>query len=96
VIGYKAHLGAGVILSNFRLDRKEVTVTTETQFIPTGLRKFGAIVGDFVEIGCNAVVSPGSLIGRRSLIYPLTLVSGVVPEDSIVKLRQEQLRVERH
>lgn len=95
VIGYKAHLGAGVILSNFRLDRKEVTVKAESQLISTGLRKFGAIVGDFVEIGCNAVVSPGSLIGRRSLIYPLTHVSGVVPENSIVKLRQEQLRVER-
>jgi NDP-sugar pyrophosphorylase family protein len=96
VIGYKAHLGAGVILSNFRLDRSEVSVTYESQVIPTGLRKFGAIVGDQVEIGCNAVVSPGSLIGRRSLIYPLTHVSGVVPENSILKLRQEQIRVERH
>ena len=58
--------GAGVILSNVRLDRKEISVKTESNLIPTGLRKFGAIVGDRAEIGCNTVISPGSIIGRNS------------------------------
>jgi NDP-sugar pyrophosphorylase family protein len=89
VLGYKAHLAAGVILSNFRLDRREVTVRVNGQFIPTGLRKFGAIIGDRVEIGCNAVISPGSIVGRNSLIYPLTHFSGVLPPDSILKLSQD-------
>lgn len=95
VLGYKAHLGAGVIISNFRLDRKEVSIRTEEEIIPTGLRKFGAIIGDHVEIGCNAVISPGSIIGRNSLIYPLTHFSGLLPPDSIVKLRQELHRTQR-
>jgi UDP-N-acetylglucosamine diphosphorylase / glucose-1-phosphate thymidylyltransferase / UDP-N-acetylgalactosamine diphosphorylase / glucosamine-1-phosphate N-acetyltransferase / galactosamine-1-phosphate N-acetyltransferase len=95
VLGYKSHLGAGVILSNFRLDRKEVTIRSEGLLIQTGLRKFGAIIGDHVEIGCNAVISPGSIIGRNSLIYPLTHFSGVLPADSILKLRQESHIVKR-
>jgi NDP-sugar pyrophosphorylase family protein len=95
VLGYQVHLGAGVILSNVRLDRKEISVKTETQFIPTGLRKFGAIVGDRVEIGCNTVISPGSIIGRSSLIYPLTHFGGVLPENSVLKLRQDLHRSDR-
>jgi NDP-sugar pyrophosphorylase family protein len=95
VLGYKVHLGAGVIISNFRLDRREVTVKSDGHVIQTGLRKFGAVIGDYVEIGCNAVISPGSIIGRNSLVYPLTHFGGVLPSDSILKLRQETHVVKR-
>jgi acetyltransferase-like isoleucine patch superfamily enzyme len=95
VLGYQVHLGAGVILSNVRLDRKEISVKTESNLIPTGLRKFGAIVGDRAEIGCNTVISPGSIIGRNSLIYPLTHFSGVLPENTVLKLRQDSQKVDR-
>jgi NDP-sugar pyrophosphorylase family protein len=95
VLGYRVHLGAGVILSNVRLDRKEISVKQETNIIPTGLRKFGAIIGDRTEIGCNAVISPGSIIGRNSLIYPLTHFGGVLPENSILKMRQNFERTQR-
>jgi NDP-sugar pyrophosphorylase family protein len=89
VVGYKAHLAAGVILSNMRLDQKPVTVATPAGTIDTGLRKFGAVVGDFAEIGCNAVLSPGSIIGRRSLIYPGAQWRGYLAPDSIARLRQQ-------
>ena len=95
VLGYQAHLGAGVILSNVRLDRKEISVKTESNFIPTGLRKFGAIVGDRAEIGCNTVISPGSIIGRNSLIYPLTQFGGVLPENTVLRLRQDLHQTDR-
>ena len=95
ILGYKAHLGAGVILSNVRLDRGEVTVRTEAEFIATGLRKFGAIIGDYAEIGCNSCINPGSIIGRRSVIYPLSNFSGVLPADSLLKTRQSQVVVPR-
>jgi UDP-N-acetylglucosamine diphosphorylase / glucose-1-phosphate thymidylyltransferase / UDP-N-acetylgalactosamine diphosphorylase / glucosamine-1-phosphate N-acetyltransferase / galactosamine-1-phosphate N-acetyltransferase len=95
VVGYKAHLGAGAILSNVRLDRKEIKVKTETGSIATGLRKFGAIVGDRAEIGCGVVISPGSIIGRNALIYPLTHFGGVLPENTILKMRQSLERSER-
>jgi len=95
VLGYRAHLGAGVILSNVRLDRKEISVKQDSSFIPTGLRKFGAIIGDRAEIGCNAVINPGSIIGRNSLIYPLTHFGGVLPENSILKMRQDLVRTQR-
>jgi NDP-sugar pyrophosphorylase family protein len=95
VLGYHVHLGAGVILSNVRLDRKEISVKQESGFIPTGLRKFGAIIGDRAEIGCNTVISPGSIIGRNSLIYPLTHFGGVLPENSILKMRQDLERTQR-
>ncbi len=88
IIGYKGHLGAGVILSNVKLDHSEITVTTENGLIPTGLRKFGAIVGDRAEIGCNSVLSPGSIIGRNTVLYPGSQWRGVAPENSIVKFRQ--------
>jgi UDP-N-acetylglucosamine diphosphorylase / glucose-1-phosphate thymidylyltransferase / UDP-N-acetylgalactosamine diphosphorylase / glucosamine-1-phosphate N-acetyltransferase / galactosamine-1-phosphate N-acetyltransferase len=96
VLGYQVHLGAGVILSNVRLDRKEISVKTVDNVIPTGLRKFGAIVGDRAEIGCNTVISPGSIIGRHSLIYPLTHFGGVLPENTVLKMRQDLLRTDRH
>ena len=85
IVGYKGHLAAGVILSNVRLDRGEVTVTHNGAIIPTGLRKFGAIIGDRAEIGCNSVLSPGSIIGRNTLMYPCTQWRGVAPENSMVK-----------
>ncbi len=95
ILGHRAHLGAGVILSNVRLDRNEVLVRDGAAIIATGLRKFGAVIGDFAEVGCNSVVNPGTLIGRRSVIYPLTNVSGIVPPDSILKNRQQQSLIAR-
>jgi NDP-sugar pyrophosphorylase family protein len=88
IIGYKGHLGAGVILSNVKLDHKEISVTTDNGLVPTGLRKFGAIIGDRAEIGCNSVLSPGSIIGRDTVLYPGSQWRGVAPENSIVKFRQ--------
>src|SRR5271170_1222332 len=73
IIGHKGHLGAGVILSNVKLDHSEITVAGKNGFIPTGLKKFGAIIGDGAEIGCNSVLSPGSLIGRGTILYPGSL-----------------------
>ena len=89
IIGYKGHLGAGVILSNVKLDRAEITVQSEHGLLPTGLRKFGAIIGDRAEIGCNSVLSPGSIIGRGSILYPGSLWRGVAPEQSIIKHKQQ-------
>ncbi len=95
ILGHKAHLAAGVILSNVRLDRLEVTVKTDDDVVPTGLRKFGAIIGDHAEIGCNSVISPGTLIGRRSIVYPLTHFGGVLGADLMLKTRQTQQVVKR-
>ncbi len=83
ILGFRAHLGAGAILSNVRLDREEVVITAGSKKIPTGLKKFGAILGDYAEIGCNAVLSPGSIIGRDSIIYPNTSWRGILPEKSV-------------
>lgn len=96
ILGHKAHLAAGVILSNMRLDQRPVTVQTTDGALATGLRKFGAVVGDFAEIGCNSVLSPGSIIGRRSLLYPGTQWRGVLGEDKIVRLRQAIDVLNRH
>lgn len=90
ILGHKAHLGAGVILSNVKLDHAEVSVLgPDGKPLPTGLRKFGAIVGDHAEIGCNSVLSPGSIIGRRAVVYPGSQWRGVLPEDHIAKFRQQ-------
>lgn len=89
ILGYKAHLGAGVILSNVRLDKCEISVAANPIPIPTGLRKFGAIVGDRVEVGCNAVLSPGSVIGRDAVIYPGVQWRGELPAGHIARLRQQ-------
>lgn len=89
ILGYKAHLGAGVILSNVRLDRAPISVTTAEGAVKTGLRKFGAVIGDRSEIGCNAVLSPGSLIGRSCIVYPGVQWRGVLAGHSIAKLRQD-------
>ena len=95
ILGHKAHLGAGVVLSNVRLDRTEVHITEGAGRIPTGLRKFGAIVGDEAEVGCNSVINPGSILGRRSIIFPLSNFSGVLPAEMILRTRQQQAFVER-
>jgi UDP-N-acetylglucosamine diphosphorylase / glucose-1-phosphate thymidylyltransferase / UDP-N-acetylgalactosamine diphosphorylase / glucosamine-1-phosphate N-acetyltransferase / galactosamine-1-phosphate N-acetyltransferase len=89
IIGYRGHLGAGVILSNVKLDHGEITVRTPAGVVPTGLKKFGAIIGDRAEIGCNSVLNPGSIIGRNTVLYPGTLWRGVAPEESIIKHQQE-------
>jgi UDP-N-acetylglucosamine diphosphorylase / glucose-1-phosphate thymidylyltransferase / UDP-N-acetylgalactosamine diphosphorylase / glucosamine-1-phosphate N-acetyltransferase / galactosamine-1-phosphate N-acetyltransferase len=90
ILGYQAHLGAGVILSNVKLDRTPVSVVGPGgELVPTGLRKFGAVIGDYSEIGCNSVLSPGSIIGRRSIVYPGTQWRGFLAENQIAKLRQQ-------
>ena len=86
VLGYKAHMGAGSITSNVKSDKTLVVVKGDVN-IETGLKKFGAILGDNVEVGCNSVLNPGSVIGRRASIYPTSSVRGVVPEDSIYKAK---------
>ena len=88
ILGYKAHLGAGAVTSNVKSDRSLVTVKTADGRIETGLKKFGAMVGDNVEVGCNSVLNPGTVIGRNSNIYPLSSVRGSVPENSIFKNQQ--------
>ncbi len=85
ILGYKAHMGAGSITSNVKSDKTLVVVKGETVRIETGLKKFGAMLGDEVEVGCNSVLNPGSVIGPRTNIYPLSPVRGVVPSDSIFK-----------
>ena len=84
VLGYKAHMGAGAITSNVKGDKKEVVVRGEARY-ETGRKKFGAMLGDHAEIGCNSVLNPGTVIGRDSQVYPLSSVRGVVPERHIVK-----------
>lgn len=85
ILGYKAHLGAGVKLSNVKLSSSNVVVVINKKKYDTGLRKFGAIIGDGVEIGCNAVLNPGSVIGKNSIIYPCVSWRGYCPSNSIVK-----------
>lgn len=88
ILGYKSHLGAGAVTSNVKSDRSLVAVKTADGRIETGLKKFGAMVGDNVEVGCNSVLNPGTVIGRNSNIYPLSSVRGSVPENSIFKNQQ--------
>ena len=95
IIGFRGHLGAGVILSNVKLDHSEITVPGANGHIPTGLKKFGAIIGDRAEVGCNSVLNPGSVVGRNAILYPGTMWRGVVPANSIVKHKQEQEIVAR-
>ena len=85
IMGYKSHMGAGAIVSNLKSDHSNITVKYENENIDTNLRKFGAIIGDFVEVGCNSVLNPGTIIGRNSTVYPLSRVRGVVKEGSIYK-----------
>jgi NDP-sugar pyrophosphorylase family protein len=87
VLGYRSHLGAGAILSNLKLTRDEVSVRVGSRVFRTGLRKFGAILGDRVEVGCNAVLNPGSIVGREARIYPGVIWRGVLEEGAVVKWR---------
>jgi len=89
VLGFKSHFGAGVITSNVKSDCSLVSVCCCGEFIETGLKKFGAILGDSVEIGCNAVLNPGTVIGQNATVYPLSMVRGFVPASSIYKKQGE-------
>lgn len=89
VLGYRSHMGAGSITSNVKSDKTLVTVKCEGEVIETGLKKFGAMLGDFVEVGCGSVLNPGTIIGKNTNIYPLSSVRGVVAENSIYKNRGE-------
>jgi len=84
ILGYKAHMGAGSITSNVKSDKSLVVIHGE-EALPTGIKKVGAMLGDYVEVGCNSVLNPGTVIGRGSSVYPTSCVRGVVPENSIYK-----------
>jgi bifunctional UDP-N-acetylglucosamine pyrophosphorylase / glucosamine-1-phosphate N-acetyltransferase len=90
ILGHKAHLGAGVKISNVKLDFSTIKIKMNDEVIDTGLIKFGAILGDKTDVGCNSVLNPGSIIGRGSVLYPCTSWRGICPPNSIVKLRQTQ------
>ncbi len=92
ILGYKAHMGAGSITSNVKSDKKLVVVKTPEENIETGIKKFGAMLGDEVEVGCGTVLNPGSVVGARSNIYPLSSVRGVVPAESIYKKQGEVVK----
>ncbi len=85
ILGYKSHMGAGAITSNVKSDKTLVTVHGGDLKLETNLKKFGAILGDYVEVGCNSVLNPGTVIGRKSNVYPLSMVRGYIPESSIYK-----------
>lgn len=91
ILGYKSHMGAGSITSNVKSDKTLVSVKncTNMKEIETGLKKMGAILGDDVEVGCNSVLNPGTVVGKSSNIYPLSMVRGVIPENSIYKNKNE-------
>ena len=85
ILGYKAHMGAGSVTSNVKSDKSLVVIHNGGENLETGIKKIGAMLGDFVEIGCNSVLNPGTIVGRNSNIYPLSSVRGCVPENSIFK-----------
>lgn len=85
ILGYKSHMGAGSITSNVKSDKTLVVVKGDGESIETGRKKFGAILGDGVEVGCNSVLNPGTVLGRRVSVYPTSCVRGVIPADSIIK-----------
>ena len=89
VLGYKSHMGAGSICSNVKSDKKLVVVKADGEKIETGMKKFGAMLGDEVEVGCGSVLNPGTVVGSHSNIYPLSSVRGVVPANSIYKNKNE-------
>lgn len=92
ILGYKSHTGAGVITSNLKSDKSFVTVAFEGTKLDTNRKKFGAIIGDNTEVGCNSVLNPGTIIGRNTNVYPLSMVRGYVAENSIYKSRNEVCR----
>ena len=89
ILGFKSHMGAGAITSNVKSDKTLVVVKNGEEKIETGLKKFGAMLGDHVEVGCNSVLNPGTVIGRNSNIYPVSCVRGCIPEGSIYKKQGE-------
>lgn len=89
ILGYKSHTGAGTITSNLKSDKSLVTVSMDGQKVETGVKKFGAMIGDNVEVGCNSVLNPGTVIGRKTSVYPLSMVRGYIPENSIYKKQGE-------
>ncbi len=89
ILGFHAHMGAGSITSNVKADRTLVVVKGKDGHIETGLKKFGAMLGDYVEIGCNTVMNPGTVIGRHTNVYPLSMVRGVIPGNSVYKKQGE-------
>ena len=94
ILGWHAHMGAGSITSNIKSDRNLVVVHDGSESIETGIQKIGAMIGDWVEIGCNAVCNPGTIVGRHATIYPTCNVRGLVPEDSILKNTGEIVKKE--
>ncbi len=88
VLGYKSHLGAGAVTSNVKSDKTLVTIMTDDGRVETGLKKFGAMVGDFTEVGCNSVLCPGTVLGKNCTVYPLSRVRGYVRENSIFKSQE--------
>lgn len=89
VLGFRSHMGAGSICSNVKSDKKLVVVKGEKEKMETGIKKFGAMIGDFVEVGCGSVLNPGTVVGRNTNIYPLSSVRGCVPANSIYKTRDK-------
>lgn len=89
ILGYRAHLGAGAVTSNLKSDKSLVTIKMPNDIFETGLRKMGAMLGDFVEVGCNAVLNPGCVVGRNTSIYPTSCVRGLIPKNSIYKLSND-------
>lgn len=94
IMGYHSHIGAGVIVTNLKSDKTPVTIKNNGEEIITGLRKMGGIIGDYVEVGCNSTIFPGTIIYPNTNIYPLTRVRGVIPSNSIVKSEKEIIRKE--
>lgn len=92
ILGYHSHLGAGAITSNIKSDKSLVSVRKNNSIIETGLKKFGAMVGDYSEIGCNSVLCPGTVIGKNCIVYPLSLVRGCIDENSIFKTPENIVR----
>jgi len=85
ILGFKSHMGAGSVTSNVKSDKTLVVVKSDGENFETGLKKFGAMLGDFVEVGCNSVLNPGTVIGRNTNVYPTSCVRGVLPSDAIFK-----------
>ena len=95
ILGYKSHMGAGSITSNVKSDKTLVVVKDDREEISTGLKKFGAMLGDFVEVGCNSVLNPGTVIGRGTSVYPLSSVRGVIPAEHIFKTPKNIVKREK-
>lgn len=93
ILGFKAHLGAGAITSNVKNDKTNVTVKMGEKKVETGLRKFGAIVGDYTQVGCNSVLNPGTVLGRNVSVYPLSAVRGFIGENMICKTNRKNMEI---